>query len=93
LTAKVEYENIPTGVEDIELTAKVSVYPIPATVSITIKSAEVIENVEIYSLAGVNVKAFECNGEQVMTVAVDDLAAGYYMLKVNDYAPIKFLKK
>ena len=93
LTAAVEYENIPTGVEDIELTAKVSVYPIPATVSITIKSAEVIENVEIYSLAGVNVKAFECNGEQVMTVAVDDLAAGYYMLKVNDYAPIKFLKK
>lgn len=93
LTAAVEYENIPTGVEDIELTAKVSVYPIPATVSITIKSAEVIENVEIYSLAGVNVKAFECNGEQVMTVAVDDLAAGYYMLKVNGYAPIKFLKK
>lgn len=93
LEAAVTHENLPTGVEDIELTAEISVYPIPATVSVTIKCAEAIENVEIYSLAGVNVKAFECNGEQVMTVAVDDLAAGYYMLKVNDYAPIKFLKK
>ena len=93
LEAAVTHENLPTGVEDIELTAEISVYPIPATVSITIKCAEAIENVEIYSLAGVNVKAFECNGEQVMTVAVDDLAAGYYMLKVNGYAPIKFLKK
>lgn len=93
LEAAVTHENLPTGVEDIELTAEISVYPIPATVSVTIKCAEAIENVEIYSLAGVNVKAFECNGEQVMTVAVDDLAAGYYMLKVNGYAPIKFLKK
>lgn len=93
LEAAVTHENLPTGVEDIELTAEISVYPIPATVSVTIKCAEAIENIEIYSLAGVNVKAFECNGEQVMTVAVDDLAAGYYMLKVNDYAPIKFLKK
>lgn len=93
LDAAVTHENLPTGVEDIELTAEISVYPIPATVSITIKCAEAIENVEIYSLAGVNVKAFECNGEQVMTVAVDDLAAGYYMLRINNYAPIKFLKK
>lgn len=93
LTAAVEHENIPTGVENLELTANVSVYPIPATVSITIKSAGAIENVEIYSLAGVKVKEFAGEGEQIMNIAVDDMESGYYMLKVNNNAPIKFMKK
>ena len=92
LTARVT-TNLPTGIENIELTAEISVYPVPATVTLTIKSADAIENIEIYTIAGVNVKSVECAGEQVMTIAVDDLASGYYMLKVNDNAPIKFLKK
>lgn len=93
LTAAVQHENLPTGVENIELTANISVYPVPATVSITIKCAEAIESVEIYSLSGVKVKEIAGEGEQIMTVAVDDMEAGYYMLRVNDNAPIKVLKK
>ena len=93
LAVTLETENLPTGVENLELTANISVYPIPATVSITIKCDEAIENVAIYSLAGVKVKEMSGEGEQIMTVAVDDMEAGYYMLCVNGYAPIKFLKK
>ena len=93
LAVTLETENLPTGVENLELTANISVYPIPATASITIKCDEAIENVAIYSLAGVKVKEMSGEGEQLMTVAVDDMEAGYYMLRVNGYAPIKFLKK
>ena len=93
LTVTLETENLPTGVENIELTANISVYPIPATLSITIRCAEAIETVEIYSLSGVKVKEITGEGEQIMTVAVDDMEAGYYMLYVNNNPPIKIIKK
>lgn len=88
-----EGEKIPTGVEVVETTTVLSVYPIPATVSVTIKCGETIDYVELYSESGMLVKTLSGNGEQLMTVDVSDLASGYYFLRVNNFAPVKFIKR
>lgn len=82
-----------TAVEVIGVDTYFSVYPVPASVSVTIKSSEAIEDVAIYTIAGVEVKAIDGNGANVMNVEVEDLAAGYYLLKVNDRAPVKIVVK
>ena len=83
---------ITTGVEVISTQSVLNVYPIPATVSVTIKCSEAIENIEIYSTAGVMVKSIAGNGEQIETINVSDLAAGYYFMRVNNLAPVKIIK-
>lgn len=81
-----------TAVEVISTSTALSVYPIPAKTVITIKASEAINSVEIYSAAGLLVKAVSCDGDNVMNVAIDDLADGYYFLKVNDNKPVKIVK-
>lgn len=83
---------ITTGVEVISTQAVLNVYPIPATISVTIKSSEAIEAVEIYSTSGLLVKTVEGNADHVMTVDVSDLASGYYFMRVNNLAPVRIIK-
>lgn len=86
---------ITTAVEDIAIAGAVSnvmVYPVPATVSVTIKASEAIEQVAIYSAAGAIVKSLQGDGECVMTIAVDDLEVGTYFVRVNNLAPVKIAK-
>lgn len=83
---------ITTGVEVISTQSVLNVYPIPATISVTIKCSEAIEQVEIYSASGLLVKTLSGDGEQVMTVNVSDLASGYYFMRVNNLAPVKIIK-
>ncbi len=88
-----EEGGVPTGVEVINTQSSLSVYPVPATTSVTVKSSDAINTVAIYSAAGVEVKAVECAGENVVVVSVDDLAAGNYYVKVNNLKPVKIVKK
>ena len=86
---------ITTAVEDIEainMSDNVVVFPVPATVEITVKAAEAIEQVVIYSTAGTIVKSIQGDGECAMTIAVDDLEEGTYFIRVNNLAPAKFVK-
>ncbi len=84
-----------TGVETVGIDGNpaLSVYPVPATMSVTVKSSEAIAKVAIYSGAGVLVKALEGNGAGVMTVNVSDLEEGVYFLHVNSLDPVKVVKK
>lgn len=84
-----------TGVETVGIdgSAGLSVYPVPATVSVTVKAGEAIEKVAIYSETGVLVKSVEGNGAGVMTVSVSDLDEGVYFLRVNALNPVKVVKK
>lgn len=85
-------DKIPTDVEVIETTATLNVYPIPATIIVTIKCSEAIEHIELYSETGMLVKSLSGNGDQVMTMDVSDLVAGYYFMRVNNFAPVKMIK-
>lgn len=84
-----------TGVRTIESdgTEILSVYPVPASASVTVKAAGAIESIELYNEAGVTIKSLNGNGSNVMTVNVSDLEAGIYFLRVNDLSPVKIVKK
>lgn len=84
-----------TGVETVAIdgNASLSVYPVPATVSVTVKASEAIEKVALYSETGAMVKAVEGNGANVMTVPVSGLDEGVYFLRVNALDPVKVIKK
>ena len=87
---------ITTSVENIEiaeLSNNVVVFPVPATVSVTIKAPEAISQVVIYSATGNTVKSIQGDGENAMTIAVDDLEEGTYFIRVNNLAPAKIIKK
>ncbi len=86
-------DKIPTDVEVIEATTLLNVYPIPATVTVTIKCGEAIDHVEIYSETGMLVKSLSGNSEQLLTIDVSDLTSGYYFLRVNNFALVKFIKR
>lgn len=83
---------ITTGVEVISTQSVLNVYPIPATISVTIKCSEAVERIEIYSESGMLVKKMSGNGEQIMTVNVSDLASGYYFMRVNNLSPVRIIK-
>lgn len=87
---------ITTSVENIEIAEisnNVVVFPVPATVSVTIKAPEAISQVVIYSATGNTVKSIQGDGESAMTIAVDDLEEGTYFISVNNLAPAKIIKK
>jgi hypothetical protein len=87
---------ITTSVENIEIAEisnNVVVFPVPATVSVTIKAPEAISQVVIYSATGNTVKSIQGDGENSMTIAVDDLEEGTYFIRVNNLAPAKIIKK
>lgn len=90
---KPDFQGVPTAIEIIETIEQLSVYPIPAQSTITISSPVAIEQVKVYSLTGSLVKDTQCNGDNMMTLDISNLAAGTYLIIVNDLCPVKFLKK
>lgn len=85
----------PTGVEVVgdDNASSLLIYPIPASTSITIKAGEAINTIVIYNEAGAEVMNINGDGETVSTVNIEDLATGFYFVKVNNNAPVKIIKK
>ena len=85
----------PTGVEVVgdDNILAVQIYPIPAHSTITVKSPEAINSIVIYNEAGVEVMNLNGDGETIATVNIEDLATGFYFVKVNNNAPVKIIKK
>ncbi len=65
------------------------IYPNPATSSITYSNTLVGEHYKIYNLLGREVG----KGEMTQALSVSSLANGVYILKVDSYKPIKFIKE
>ena len=68
------------GIE--EVTASFKIYPNPADDKVVIETAEMIEEVGIYSITGVMVYNVECRMNNV-ELNVDDLSNGVYFVKVR----------
>lgn len=86
---------IETGVEVIgeDNASSLQIYPIPASTEITIKSAEAINTIVIYNEAGAEVMSLAGNGDTINTVNIENLATGYYFVKVNNHTPVTIIKK
>ncbi len=90
-----DIKNETTGEELLESSeeATLKAFPIPAGSTLTVQSPRGIEQITMISASGMVVKDIVGDGNTVMTINVDDLAAGYYMLRVNNMPPIKIVKK
>lgn len=78
---------VRTSASKIQVNEQLSVYPIPASQSITLRGANGNE-VEISNLAGQLVKRTSLNGNRLN---VSDLSDGVYLLK-NDNRTVRFVK-
>lgn len=73
-------------------TAKVAVYPNPATEQLTLEGFAMGENVSVIDQTGRTVKQFKIT-QQAQTITVADLASGVYQLKAQSGGVFKFVKK
>lgn len=92
-TTKPDFQGVPTVVETIVSKRPLSVYPVPAQSSVTVSSPVAIDRIEIYTITGALAMKIVGDRSDVMTLAVDNLAAGTYFVVVNNLSPVKFLKK
>ena len=85
---------IATLVNDMqfEKNSSFTIYPNPATTSVTISSTGTITSVAICNLVGTMVFRQEYNTKQTQ-VDIADLPMGIYLIKVNNTAMSKFVKE
>jgi hypothetical protein len=79
----IEYIDNPMSVAKVGLENQVVVFPNPVDNQLTIQSAEGLNEVNIQTIEGVVVETFAFSGVQY-TVATDHLAAGMYILTLNN---------
>lgn len=77
-----------TGVEETVADVKVSVYPNPTVGSINIVSGEAIKTVKVLAMNG----SLVAEGNTA-TLDLSNLAAGVYMVKVNNQKAVRLIKK
>jgi hypothetical protein len=82
--------DIITGVEP-EAGKSMSVYPLPVRDLLNIKSESDLKEVAVFNLHGVGMISQKCSGRET-TVSVADLAAGVYLLSVQDSDGVKRIK-
>lgn len=81
----------PTGIDNID-GATTTIYPNPADDEIVIIAAETINKIDIYNLTGRKVHAQTANSRQVR-MNIQDLAAGMYIIRINDIQVSKITKQ
>lgn len=86
-------ENVPTTVENTVFGYDLNIYPIPATITATIKSPEPINTISIMTISGNEIIKERGDGSYLMDISVDKLPAGYYFVKINNLNPVKIIKQ
>ena len=79
-----------TGVDESDDTA-IQLYPNPANDILHIKGLEGQHEIKIYNALGMPVKVQSINGDDV--IPVGDLAAGIYLIRINESRSLKFVKR
>lgn len=83
--------------EDLSITdkaAETKIFPNPATSYVTVVSDQAINTVQVYSMgSGSLVRSADGAGNLSVTVDIDGLAAGVYIVKVNGTSSHKLIKK
>ena len=84
---------MPTTVENTVFGYDLNIYPIPATITATIKSPEPINAISIMTISGNEIIKERGDGSYLMDISVDKLPAGYYFVKINNLNPVKIIKQ
>lgn len=91
-TTTPKYVGGSTGIETITEFNRLNIYPIPTSGSLTINSHEPISTISIHSTAGRLMKKIQGNKEYSMTISVEDLSKGIYVLGINNIYFMKITK-
>lgn len=78
--------------EEGELTAA-NIYPNPATDYICIEHSSIIQTIDVYNVAGVAVIKLTDVNSRTKTVDLNELASGYYLVRVNNAKAINVMKR
>jgi len=71
-----------TGVIDFEEFVKVDVYPNPTTDNLYISATESLNKIKIYNAIGRQMKVYEANNENFISINVADYSKGYYFVSL-----------
>jgi PKD repeat protein len=92
---QIEYDCSSVGIEENNHALKWTIFPNPAseTISIKFRNTTVNEHIQIYSVIGHMVKEIESSGESTLSIA--DLPNGIYFIRIknNKLTPLKFIKQ
>jgi len=89
----VDLSALPTDVKNVTRENSITIFPNPATSTLTIQSTNApVNNISITNVLGQTVYTQECNAQQI-DVDVSALAAAVYFVKVNGSAVRKFVKE
>lgn len=78
-------------IDESSIKNSISVYPNPANDQIHLEGLVEESEISLYNAFGVCVKTLTLNGDE--EIAIDDLAAGLYLLRINKKQTVKFLKR
>lgn len=89
------FEGLPTSIYEItKQNGKVSIFPNPATTQLNITSNRGIKGILVYNVTGQLVKEFNYNNNlKDVSLAIDDLAQGMYLLQIIDELDAKVTSK
>ena len=76
-------ESIATGFSE-EITNKLNIYPVPAQGYLKISNCRGFKTAEIIRLNGNSIQSFQLEGLDEITIELNDLTAGVYILRVTD---------
>lgn len=78
-------------IDESSINNSISIYPNPANEQIHLEGLVEESEISLYNAFGVCVKTLTLNGNE--EIAIDDLAAGLYLLRINKKQAVKFLKR
>ena len=78
-------------IDESNIKNSISIYPNPANEQIHLEGLVEESEISLYNAFGVCVKTLTLNGNE--EIAIDDLAAGLYLLRINKKQAVKFLKR
>ncbi|WP_442264452.1 T9SS type A sorting domain-containing protein [Tenacibaculum sp. ZS6-P6] len=89
LSPVIEYKSEVLNVEDFE-DKILKVYPNPASERLILPVDLINKKYKIYSIIGTEIRSAKISSEEIQ---VNELARGVYLLKVDGYKPLRFVKK
>jgi len=73
---------IATGINDLDLSSSIDLYPNPASEEFLIESSQNISSITLHDLLGKEILRMEELNEQKISVSLDGISSGVYLVKI-----------
>jgi hypothetical protein len=87
------YENLATGVNVLDQSASISIYPNPANDILEIAGKTELKSVRFYNILGKLVVQHNLNGELKKSINISSLTSGIYLVKIETVSGVSKVSK